>query len=73
MEEEAVTHAYRWFASRGGSQTTHAIILTDSMSLLQQQKMKSGMRSPDECVDGRHPPSKTPVSVLPWACRGERK
>ena len=32
-------------ASRGDSRTTHAIILTDSMSLL--QKVKSGMESPD--------------------------
>ena len=45
MEMEAVTHALRWIAPRGDSQTTHAIILTDSMSLL--QKVKSGMGSPD--------------------------
>ena len=45
MEMEAVTHALRWIASRGDSQTTHAIILTDSMSLL--QKVKSGMGRPD--------------------------
>ena len=38
MEVEAVTHALRWIASRGYSQTTHAIILTDSMSLLQKVK-----------------------------------
>ena len=35
MDVEAVTHALRWVASRGDNQTTHAIILTDSMSLLQ--------------------------------------
>ena len=34
-----------WSASRGDSQTTHAIILTDSVSLL--QKVKSGMGSLD--------------------------
>ena len=45
MEVEAVTHALRWIASRGDSQSTHAIIFTDSMSLL--QKVKSGMGSPD--------------------------
>ena len=45
MEVEAVIHALRWIASRGDSRTTHAIILTDSMSLL--QKMKSGTGSPD--------------------------
>ena len=45
MEEETVTGALRWIASRGDSQTTHAIILTDSMSLL--QKVKNGMGSPD--------------------------
>ena len=36
MEAEAVTHALRWIASRGDSQTTHAIILTDSICLLQK-------------------------------------
>ena len=36
-EVEAVTHALRWTASRGDSQTTHAIILTGSMSLLQKK------------------------------------
>ena len=45
MELEAVTHDLRWIASRGDIQTTHAILLTDSTSLL--QKMKSGMGSPD--------------------------
>ena len=45
MEMEAVTHAFRWIASRGDSQITHAIILTDSMGLL--QKVKSEMGSPD--------------------------
>ena len=38
-------YALRSTASRGESQTTYATILTDSMSL--QQKMKSGMGSPD--------------------------
>ena len=36
MEVEAVTHALRWIASRCNSQTTHATILADSMSLLQK-------------------------------------
>ena len=45
MEAKAVIHTLRWIASRGDSRTTHAIILIDSMSLL--QKMKSGMGSPD--------------------------
>ena len=45
MEMETVTHALGWIASRDDSQTTHAIILIDSMSLL--QKVKSGMGSPD--------------------------
>ena len=45
MEVEAVTHALRWIASRGDSQTVHVIILTDQMSLL--QKAKSGMRNQD--------------------------
>ena len=40
MEVEAVTHAFSWIASRGDSQTAHATILTDSMSLLQKRKVK---------------------------------
>ena len=48
MEVETVTHALRWTASNGDSHTTHDIILTDSMSLL--QKVKSGMGSPDRNV-----------------------
>ena len=36
MEVEAVTSALRWIASRADSETRHAIILTDSMSLLQK-------------------------------------
>ena len=35
MVVEAVTHALQWIASRGSSQNTHAIILMDSVSLLQ--------------------------------------
>ena len=45
MEVEAITHALRWIAPRGDSRTTHAIILTDSISL--PQKVNSGMGSPD--------------------------
>ena len=45
MEVEAVTHALRWIASIGDSRITHAIILTDSVSML--QKVKSEMGSPD--------------------------
>ena len=45
MEVEAVIHALRWIAPRGDSRTTHAIILTDSISL--PQKVNSGMGSPD--------------------------
>ena len=26
-----------------------------------------------ECVDGRHPPWKTPVGLLPWTCGSEGK
>ena len=48
MEVEAVTRAVRWIASRDDRQATHAVILTDSMSLL--QKVKSGMESLDRHV-----------------------
>ena len=69
MKVGAVTHALRWIAPRGDSQTTHAIILTDSMNLLQKVEWEARL----ECVNGRHPPLKTPVGVLPWACRSEGK
>ena len=35
MEVEAVTHALRWIASRGNSQTTNVTILTDLVRLVQ--------------------------------------
>ena len=35
MEAEAFTHAIQWLASQHDAQITHAIILTDSMNLLQ--------------------------------------
>ena len=41
IEVEAVTHAIWWLASQRDAQITHAIILTDSMNLL--QKVESGM------------------------------
>ena len=72
MEVEAVTHAVRWIALRGDSQTTHTILLAYSVNVL--QKMKNGMGKPRlECVNSRHPTSKTPVGVLPWACQKEEK
>ena len=45
MEVEAVPHAIQWLASQRDAQITHAIILTDSMNLL--QKVESGMGCPD--------------------------
>ena len=72
MKMEADTHALCWIASRGNNQTTHAIIITDSMSLL--QKVKNGMGSP-----GWHVSMfdihirKHPMGVLSWTCRSQRK
>ena len=45
MKVEAVTHAIQWLASQRDARITHAIILTDSMNLL--QKVESGMGCPD--------------------------
>ena len=67
--------ALSWIASRGDSQTTHAITLTDSMSPL--QKVKSGMGSPDWHVSlfdihiGKI--LDMPDKILSWTCRGQRK
>ena len=47
MEVEAVTHAIQWQASQLDARITHAVILTDSMNLL--QKVGSGMGCPDHC------------------------
>ena len=69
MEVEAATHVLRWIATRGDSRTTHAIIFTDSMSLLQkvEREAQTGM------CQWLTPPSKTPVGVLPWTCLSEGK
>ena len=72
MEMEAVTHTHRWTVSRGDSQTTHTIILTDK-ELIATKSDKWNGQPRVKCVDGRHPPSKTLVGVLPWTCRSERK
>ena len=45
MEVEAVTHAIQWLTSQRDAQIIHAIILTNSMNLL--QKVESGMGCPD--------------------------
>ena len=45
MEMGAGTHALPWIALRRDSQTSRAVIITDSMSLLQE--VKSGTGSPD--------------------------
>ena len=60
-------------ASSGDSRTTHGIILTDLISLL--QKVKSGMGSPDWNVSmvDIHLRNLLWVRVLPWICRSEGK
>ena len=45
IEVEAVTHAIQWLASQREARITYAIILTDSMNVL--QKVESGMGCPD--------------------------
>ena len=40
MEVEAVTHAIQWLASQRDARITHAIILTDSMNLLQKWSLE---------------------------------
>ena len=39
-EVEAVTHSNEWLASQRGAQITHAVILTDSMILLQKVSLE---------------------------------
>ena len=52
MEVETVTQALCQISSRGDSQNTHAITLTDSINLL--QKAKSGLEGPDWHVRVSH-------------------
>ena len=60
MEVEAVTHAIQW----------HAVILTDSMNLL--QKVESGMGCPDwHTAMHSLSATKTSVDLLSWARRSQ--
>ena len=61
MEVEAVTHAFRWI------QPPHI-----SNGLATKNEKWNG-KPRLEYVNDRHPPSNTPVGVLPWACRSEAK
>ena len=45
LEVEVATHVIQWLSAQGAAQITHAIILTDSMNLL--QKVESIMDCPD--------------------------
>ena len=54
MEVETVTHALRWTASRDDSQTTHAILLIYSMSLLRKVKNGMGSREWNVSMDNFH-------------------
>ena len=71
MKVEAVTCVLRWIASRGDSQTTRHH--PHRFNELATKSEKWNGKPTVECVDGQHPPSKTPVGVLPWTCRSERK
>ena len=63
VEVETVAHALHWIALRGDSQTTCAVILTDSVSLLQKAEW--------EAQTGMRRWLKTPVGVLPLPCQNE--
>ena len=62
MEAEAVTHAIQWLASQSDAQITHAVILTDSMNLL--QKVESGMG----CTDWHTAMHSLRLQRLLWIC-----
>ena len=69
MEVDAVTHAIQWLASQRDAQNTHAVILTDSMNLL--QKVECGMDCPDWHTDVQSPAAQTSVDLLSWARRSQ--
>ena len=59
--------AIQWLASQHDTQVTHAIILTDSMNLLQMVML--GMGCPDWHSHAQSSATKTSVDLLPWECR----
>ena len=62
LEVETVTYAIQWLASKRDAQITHAIILTDSINLL--QKVESGMGCPDWHTALQSSATKTSVDLL---------
>ena len=71
MEVEAVTHAFHWFAPRQSDHTCHHPHRFNELAATKSE-MWNGKPSL-ECVNGRYPPPKTPVGVLPWTCRCDAK
>ena len=74
MQVEAVIHILRWIASRGNtnSQTTHAVILTDSVNVLQSEKWNTKPRLEYASMfDGYH--QKFLMDVMSWTHQGEGK
>ena len=70
MDVEAVTHAIQWLASQRDARITHAVILTDSMNLL--QKVESGMGCPRLAHShAQSSATKTSVDLLSWARRSQ--
>ena len=69
METEAVTHAVRWVVSRGDIESDHTCHHTHRFNELATKSEEWNGKPRLECVDGRHPSSETPVSVLPWTSR----
>ena len=71
MKVEAVTHALRWTALTGDSRATHAIIFTDSMSLLQNWKVEwEAQTGMCQYLTSNFVNS---TVVLPSTCRNEEK
>ena len=69
MEIEAVTHAIQWLASQRDTQIAHAIILTDSVKLLQE--VESGMGCPNWHTAMHSLRLQRLVDLLSWACRSQ--
>ena len=68
MEVEAVAHAIQWLASQRDAQITHAIILTESMNLLQKGGVWKGLpRLPHSHAQSTA--TKTSVDLLSRAAR----
>ena len=71
MEAEAVPRAKQWLASQSDVDYIYAIILVDSVNLLQKVRVRDGLPWLVHSHTGSSA-AKTSVDLLPWPCQSQR-